>query len=217
MCKIRIKPVPDSKQINLRNQLSSLGDCIPLDRAVNLKEIRQDIDRYKDHFKIYSPRKKGYNRYGLSITSMDGGFSGVPNLDSLREYNQLQGTHFDEPDFRKKTPFFNDCKTLRHCLKPFLEFMGRSHVLRLDKGGFFHPHRDISYTSFRLFITLTPENYVFILNNKKISLLPGQLYYINTFLSHSLFSFINNSFFMVFSIDLSEKTVNTVYENLDSI
>lgn len=199
----------------LRYELFSLGNIIPLNLYVDCDEVKNTISRYKDHFQTYNPRKKGYNRYGLSITSRDGGFSGVPDLDSLYEYNQEQGTHYDEPDFREKTPFFHSCHSLKSALKPFYNFMGRSHILKLDKGGFFPPHRDLSNTSFRLFISFSNiELYSFILDEKKILLQSHRVYCINTYLSHSLFSFENNNFFAVFNIDLDPSALAEVFNYL---
>ena len=199
----------------LQYKLSSLGNIVSLKQFVNPKAVEKSILDYKEHFKTYNPRKKGYNRYGLSITSQDGGFSGIPNLDSLKEYNKRHGTNFDEPDFRKWTPFFKDCKALRDAVSPFHDFIGRSHVLRLDKGGFIPPHRDGSQASFRFFVTLCEDVYVFLLDEKKIFCQSGKIYYINTMLNHSLFSFRDGSLFIVFNIDLCEDSVKAVYQNLE--
>ena len=46
----------------------------------------------------YNPRKD-IKRYGLSITSLDGGTSGVPDLDSLKDYNRENNTQLTECDF----------------------------------------------------------------------------------------------------------------------
>ena len=206
----------DSNQINLRQQLLTLGNIIPLRKYICSTEVKKTISNYQKHFKPYNPRKVGYNRYGLSITSKDGYFSGVPDLDSLYEYNKLHGTNFDEPDFREWTPFFKNCGSLKSAVKSFHNCIGRSHILRLDKGGFFPPHRDLSYISFRLFISLCDniQDYVFILDDKRVFFQPNQMYFINTLLSHSLFSFIDGSLFVVFNIDLNKEAVDAVFSNL---
>ena len=149
-----------------------------------ISEVKKTILSYQTNFKPYNSRKIQYNRYGLSITSKDGGFSGIPDLDSLYEYNKLNGTNFDEPDFREWTPFFKNCIPLQKALGPFHNYIGRSHILRLDKAGFFPPHRDLSNKSFRLFISLckNKDDYVFILDEKRVFFQPGRLYFINTFL-----------------------------------
>ena len=206
----------DSKLINLRQQLLSLGNMIPLGKHTCSIEVKKATSKYKDHFKPYNPRKTHYNRYGLSLTSKDGGFSGVPDLDSLYEYNKLHGTNFDEPDFRKWTAFFKDCTSLKSAVEPFHKCIGRSHILKLDRGGFFPPHRDLSYSSFRLFISLcdNKQDYVFILDDKRVFFQQNQIYFINTLLSHSLFSFIDGSLFVVFNIDLNKESVKAVFDNL---
>ena len=45
----------------------------------------------------YNPRKP-IARWGASITSLDGGTSGIPDLDSLKEYNKEHGTDYTEKD-----------------------------------------------------------------------------------------------------------------------
>ena len=204
----------------LRSKLSSLGYLWILDTQYCLKveDVEKNISDYVEHFKLYNPRKKNYNRYGLSLTSKDGGFSGIPDLDSLSEYNQQHGTNFDEMDFREWTPFFKNSEPLKEIMKPFHNYIGRSHILRLDKGGFFPPHRDLCHTSFRLFISLCKkeEDYVFLLDNKKVFFQPGRLYFINTLLTHSLFSFWDESLFVVFNIELSEKAIQAVLQNLSA-
>ena len=207
----------DTNSIYLQQKLLSLGNVVPLDLNINFGETKQTISAYKEHFKPYNPRKKEYKRYGLSLTSQDGSLSGIPNLDSLYEYNKLHGTNFNEPDFRKWTSVFNDCSSLKEAMKPFHNCMGRSHILRLDKGGFSPPHRDLCGISFRLLISLSGiHSHIFILDEKRIFLEDGQLYFINTLLSHSLFSFKDGSLFVIFNIDLTEEAVKAVYNNLSS-
>ena len=201
----------------LEYYLFVLGNIIPLDIHIDSQLVKQDISRYEEHFKPYNPRKKGYNRYGLSLTSLDGGFSGAPDLDSLYEYNKIHKTNYKESSFRKATPLFQSSVSLKTTLKPFEDSLGRSHILKLDKGGFFPPHRDLSNTSFRLFISLADSPYyTFILNEQKISFRPGQLYCLNTKLTHSLFSFENNSLFIVFNTDLSRQSLQNIYKNLEA-
>ena len=209
----------DSKLL-LQYKLSSLGSYYPLHikYCLNVDQVDQKIYSYKEHFQSYNPRKKGYNRYGLSLTSKDGGFSGIPDLDSLYEYNQLHGTQYEEMDFKKWTPLFKNSESLKETMQPFHNYIGRSHVLRLNKAGFFPPHKDLSDTAFRLFISLCKEeeDYVFLLEDKKIFFQPGRLYFINTLLTHSLFSFRDKSLFVVFNIELCEGAVETLFQSLSA-
>ena len=201
--------------MDLHYSLFSLGNIIPLNIYVESEELEKEISAYKEHFKPYNPRKKGFNRWGLSITSLEGNLTGIPNLDSLLEYNQIHGTDYKESDFRKPSPFFKSSQILKTALQPFEGLIGRSHILKLDKGGFIPPHRDRDLNSFRLFCSITSaDRYVFILDEQKIQLKQGRLYCLNTRLSHSLFSFTDNSLFAVFNIDLNKTSLQSIHKKL---
>ena len=67
--------------------------------------LERDLDNFSEHWKPYNP-KKHPGREGLSVTSLDGGFSGIPDLDSIREYcienNKLCNTMIDSLGINKK-------------------------------------------------------------------------------------------------------------------
>ena len=207
------------QQLQWHQVLLSLGKVVSLDKCVNVDSVSKQFLSFGSHFKPYNPRKQGYNRYGLSITSQEGDFSHTPDLDSLNEYNKEHGTSFDESDFKEWTPFFKNCQELREMMTPFHKYMGRSHILRLNKGGFFPPHRDsitVVPKHFRLLISFGDpfHHFVFLLDDERMYLEPGRLYFINTRLVHSLFSFVDKSDFAVFNIDLCEGSVRAVLNNL---
>ena len=69
--------------------LSRFGDMIELDLTTDAEMLigwAEDFEWVK-----YNPRKD-VNRWGLSVTSLDGSISGVPDLDSLFEYNKENNT-----------------------------------------------------------------------------------------------------------------------------
>ena len=68
----------------LYTALSEYGDVFELRRE--LWNPDKFVQWTEDNFEYvrYNPRKN-VPRYGLSITSLDGGVSGVPDLDSLYE------------------------------------------------------------------------------------------------------------------------------------
>ena len=206
------------QQVQLHQLLLSLGKMAALNISIDSSHISEQILPFNSHFKPYNPRKKGYNRYGLSITSRDGSFSHIPDLDSLSEYNKEHGTNFGEGDFREWTPFFKTCRELREIMAPFHKYMGRSHILRLNRGGFFPPHRDgmtFVPTHFRLLISLSvSDNFVFLLDDERIFFKRGWLYFVDTQLAHTFFSFTDGNDFIVFNIDLCEDSVRAVLKNL---
>lgn len=206
------------KQTQAYQRLSSLGKIVLLCGKLNVCDIQEKIKIYEKDFKYYNKRKPGYNRYGLSLTSKDGNFSGSPDLDSLKEYNKENNTNLKERDFREWTSLFKECEKLQIIMEPFYKHIGRSHILRLNRGGFFPPHRDDIGSvpqSFRLFISLSdPEHFVFLLDNEVMFFYPGKLYFINTHLNHCIFSFHDKNDFIIFNIDLSEESAKAVINKL---
>lgn len=171
-------------------------------------------------WKQYNPRKDGYNRYGLSVTSADGGYSGIPDLDSLREYNAINGTDYTEASFNKRTSISNKYPVLEQLLNAFDPDCGRCHFLRLDRGGFFPPHRDngssLPSNTFRIIVPLYnfgKHDAKWIQEDKILHMEMGTTYFINTTKEHSLFSFVDNSIIFVMNIMVTDKSLQTVVKN----
>src|SRR5210317_309022 len=85
--------------------ITRYGSKIELDVTTDAKRLMEWIGTF--NWVKYNPRKD-VNRWGLSVTSLDGGLSGVPDLDSLLEYNKENGTSYTEKDFDKPTAVLND-------------------------------------------------------------------------------------------------------------
>ena len=178
-----------------------------------------EIKPYGDDWKQYNPRKFGFNRFGLSLTSLDGGMSGIPDLDSLLEYNAINGTDYNEGDFRTPTELLRTSKSLQGGLVDLLPHLGRSHIINLKKGGFFPPHRDSYHLSpnvFRLFamISGTEDSYKFLIDDKNYYFQPGKIYLFNSMLAHSVFSFSDYMKMLVLNVDLTPTAVKLVLRNI---
>lgn len=167
----------------------------------------------------YNPRKD-IKRYGLSITSLDGSLSGIPDLDSLGEYNKENNTRFKEKDFRTFTSVY-EYPDLQKMLKPIENNIFRSHILKLDPGGYFPPHRDfrgLKFDSFRLIVPLgnmNPPNFNFVIEDKIYHWNEGSVYFVDTAKMHYLFNASTNpSYLIVYNVDLTDDTVRFVIKNL---
>lgn len=175
---------------------------------------------YKNfEWKQYNPRKQ-INRYGLSITSLDGGVSGNPDLDSLREYNQQEGTNYGEHSFTTRTPVA-DYPELKSILDKFGEGVWRSHLLRLDPGGFFPPHRDHKepfIDCFRLIVPLQYTNapyFNFVIDGKITQWDDGFVYFADTTKEHYLFNGGGHpSYWVILNIENTVENVRKVLNNL---
>ena len=200
----------------LYDSLARYGDVYSLKLSVNAIDLMNKLKLYKNEWVKYNPRKD-IPRYGLSITSLDGGLSGIPDLDSIKEYNTKHNLDLDETNFNTKTELW---PLVQDALAPFENYLGRTHFIRMERTGCFPPHRDqysIDVNCFRLFIAIDgcnpPDNY-FIIDEKIYHWEHGRVYFINTCKEHTVFTTGFQSTFVVANIIISDESVNAVLKNL---
>ena len=180
------------------------------------EKILSELDTFSHEWKPYNPRKKP-GREGLSVTSLDGGFSGVPDLDSIREYCIKHQVRLGEMSFTEPTEAAPIVDTFT---KPFEGYVGRSHIIRMSPGGMFPPHRDHGGRSgeaevFRLLVPLygcNPPSMWFCLEEQPLHFEHGRAYFINTLQEHTVFA-VYDCAFIVFNIEVNTKTVQALIRN----
>lgn len=187
------------------------GEVVELDfPKMDLNHVKNVLDKHPG-WKPYQPHKAGNNRFGLSVTSLDGQYSGEPDLYSLREWHRMTGQSYDEMSFKKRTNIVQFIPELDEFLNFWEPSLGRTHFLRLDKGGFFPPHRDngafVSVPTFRIIVPI----YNFGINDmkwiqdEKIQRFDlGATYFVNTSRLHSVFSFVDNCLMLVLNVRTDE-------------
>lgn len=198
---------------HLTDFITNFGNVIELDfPKFNIQQFTDVLLKHPG-WKPYQPHKLGNNRFGLSVTSLDGGYSGEPDLYSLTEYRAMTGKGYSEYDFNKRTSIVEMLPQLNPFLDFFTPALGRVHFIRLDKGGFFPPHRDnglfVEVESYRILVPI----YGFGINDMKwiqeeqiLNLREGNFYFINTTRAHSLFSFTDNCIMLVLNV-MTDKQV----------
>lgn len=210
-----------AEQNLLQNRLFSLGDIIPIKFKTSPDAINEILKKkYNNVWQKYNPRDGGIARYGIPITSHDGNIIDPISLDSIRQYNKENGTHYTEQSFSIHTPIVNDIPYIKPVLDMFNGHVCRSHYLRLSNGGYFPPHRDGVYnTSFRILIPLTYDRYntFFMFEEEPKFFENGQAYVLNTVKRHTVISLKDHMDMIVLNISLNNETVNTVYNNLDGV
>lgn len=190
---------------DLYNVLTRFGDCYKLNAHMDWNPNL--LSNYE--WIQYNPRKN-IDRDALSITSLDGGMSGKPDLDSLYEYYNQTGIALYEKDFNKKTIIYDYFKTW---LDPVAAHLGRTHIIRLNNGGYFPPHRDNKHfdiESFRLFIPLTYDTSTnfFMLEDNKLEFERGYMYFIDTAKMHTVFNASDIPwYFVVVNLVLTEESI----------
>lgn len=200
------------------NSLITFGDVIGLDIVVDSNKLIKEIQNY--NWEKYN-KKKINNRYGLSITSLDGELCGI-DLDSIYEFNDEHKTNYTESNFKEKTQIYADSEEIQHATKIFDKYLLRTHLLKLDIGGFFSPHRDCreqEQQSFRVIVPIkncNPPKMYFIYDGKILHFNCGQAYFLNTNKEHCLFSFVDNSIMLVMNIECNKNSIDTVLQHMNA-
>ena len=195
------------------NSLLSFGDLIPLKLKCDVKKLFDETEEFV--YLKYNPRKD-IERYGLSITSLDGSLNGI-DLDSIKEYNKENNTEYDELSFNKFTKVYHTSSEIQKIVEPFKNHIGRSHILSLQEGGYFPPHRDLpvyveQQNSLRILVPLkgcNPPDMYFMYEDKPLHFEHGRAYFLNTNKSHNLFSF-KGSEMIVLNIKTNEEVYNII-------
>jgi hypothetical protein len=201
--------------------VSSYGDVIEL--GFDTVDVIAHKDLILNHpgWRQYNSYKHGYNRYGLSMTSLDGGYSGVPDLESLIEYYWETKEIYHDRDFKVRTPLSYEIPEVSKLFDFFGDSLGRAHFLRLDRGGFFPPHRDHEWKlpndMFRIvipFYNFHASNMTWVFDGKVVELKEGITYFMNTTKAHSLFSYVDGCTMLVLNVSATEDTMNRLVRKM---
>jgi hypothetical protein len=215
----------DINHVHSLIRLSLLGDVVKLKIKFNKSLILSELEPFKNDWKQYNPRKQ-IRRMGLSITSYDGLLSGIPDLDSLLEFNASNNVDYRTEDCNIFTPVYSTSSELKKIIDPIKPNVGRSHFLKLNAGGFFPEHRDsygLDSDGYKIpdvirligFVkNCNSSSFKFIINDKLITFEEGTMYYFNSMMPHSLFSFNDDCIMIVMVVKFDCTIYNYIISNL---
>ena len=200
-------------------RLSFMGDWLQMKQKIDTKQIMKDIDGFKHHWKPYNLRNPN-NRWGLSITSLDGKLSGIPDLDSLLQYNKIHGTSITNHHIKEYTEVYKQSEEIQKLIAPWKPWLGRCHFLKLNTGGYFPEHYDINkiefgYEEIRLIAFINncnKKDLKFIYEDTVRDVEDGTLYYFNANKRHSVFSTAEDIIMCVFCLKFDEELFKTLIE-----
>ena len=201
---------------NIYRSLTDMGDFYPLNFKFDKVFIEEYLERHRDNFQVYNPNKPNYNRYGLSLTSLEGKIDGT-DLTSIKEYNKLNNTQYNEMSFKVDTEYFKELKNGCSDFQTLDNLLGRSHIVNFGRGGFFPPHRDLG-ESIRLiaFLNSDYERSYLLKEDKRINWTPNKLYFFNTKKEHSYFNFAQNADVLVLNMEVTKKSYDWIISRLSS-
>jgi len=192
------------EQIAVESWLCSMGDVIPLNLMIDVHAFNQEIAHFDDKWVPYLHKNDRSNdRQGLSLFGLPGGghSDGLSMPESIRKAKKM----LHEMEFTEPTEVFKHCTSLHETFKWFSP-VGRSFLVKCNAGGWFYPHRDdpqLFRKSMRLIAFLKhsgAHQYDFILDDRKVMVEEGRVYYINTRKMHRTMSYVNDSIHLIMNI-----------------
>lgn len=198
---------------DIMNELSliTLGDFEPLDILLNVNQYKKEIALFENDWVEYLPKEgRVNNRHGLSFTTMPGGdHMSLPSLGEIcfKEQRKVSENEMCEP-----TELYHACESLHPWFNLFPK-LGRTFVVRCGLGGYFPPHRDwpaLKRDSFRLIAFMSgcgPYDYDWIMNDQKMMIEPGRVYYVNTRKTHRTMSWHKNSQHIIMNIPMTTENI----------
>ncbi len=207
-------------QETLANEVAllNIGDFEPLNIKINTGTLLQELEKFQNDWQDYLPRTdRPNNRKGLTLTTLPG----KTHLDapSLAEASYAAKRRLSELEFNHKTDVYHACKTLTPLFEKFPE-LGRTFFVKSDVGGYFVPHRDhpaMPRDVFRLVVFVnncSPLDYDWLMDDRKLMIEPGRVYYVNTRKTHRTISWVNDSIHLILNVPMTSENVARVIANL---
>tara|TARA_Y100001949_G_C15985104_1_gene330198 strand:+ start:1428 stop:2183 length:756 start_codon:yes stop_codon:yes gene_type:complete len=195
-------------------QLLVLGDVVPLNYYISEQNFLNQIEQYKDKWtdlpgKLQVPRKALLLTGLKTDTYTDNGTHLNHKAQEINDYG------LSELEFKYPTKLYNDLICLTS-LMDYFSPLGRSFLLKLDAGGGFPPHRDypeIPREVFSIFLFFGKPVKWFI-NNKKVDIELGRLYYINTRKLHETVCNEDSSFHVCLRVP---QTMENIYKLMNML
>lgn len=204
----------------LSNEVSllNIGDFEPLKIKIDVNLLMTELDRFKNDWQDYLPRSdRPNNRKGLTLTTLPG----KTHLDapSLAEASYAAGRRLSELEFDHRTEVYHACRSLDPLFSQF-PTLGRTFLVKSNTGGYFVPHRDepaMPRDVFRLIVFVNncgPYDYDWLMDDRKLQIEHGRVYYVNTRRTHRTISWVDNSIHLILNVPMTSENVSRVIANL---
>jgi len=207
-------------QDTISNELSllSIGDFEPLNIKIDVRGLMSEINQFKDDWQDYLPRTdRPNNRKGLTLTTLTG--KTHKDAPSLAEASYAAKRRLSELEFNHATDVYHACTSLDPLFRLF-PVLGRTFFVKSDIGGYFVPHRDhpaIPRDVFRLVVFVNncgPLDYDWLMDDRKLQIEHGRVYYVNTRKTHRTISWVNDSIHLILNVPMTPENVSKVIANL---
>jgi hypothetical protein len=213
----------DSSQVDqetLANELalSNLGVFEPLKWKIDCGAFMSEIEQFKNDWQDYLPRTdRPNNRKSLVLFNLPGRTH--RDNPSLAQASYAANRRLSETEFNSPTEVYDCCYSLQDFLDHWRP-LGRTFLVKSDVGGYFVPHRDhpsMPRNVFRLIVFLNncgPLDYDWWMDDRKLQIEHGRVYYLNTRMTHRTVSWVNDSIHLILNVPMTSENVAKVIAGL---
>lgn len=200
----------------LWSSLTSLGSYVKLNISIDEHQVLDQLSQFNDNWCPYNTHHEFINRWGLPITSKSGDIMDICHLENYSYLQEYHDKNINESEFSVPTEVYYAIPEIKKVVDIFSPDIGRVHLLKVDKGGYFPPHRDfIGYSPeyFRIicvFGNCSETDYVQMLHDQPFRPSSSNLYFVNFQLNHSVFSFTDGLYNLIITVKLNERTHNLI-------
>lgn len=204
----------------LANEISllNIGDFEPLNIKIDTNLLMNELNQFKEDWQDYLPRSdRPNNRKGLTLTTLQG--KTHKDAPSLAEASYAAKRKLSEIEFNHKTEVYHSCRSLDSLFSIFSD-VGRTFFIKSDIGGYFVPHRDhpaMPRDVFRLIAFVNncgSLDYDWLMDDRKLQIEQGRVYYVNTRKTHRTISWTNDSIHLILNVPMTTENVAKVIANL---
>lgn len=200
-----LAPMPTMDDVICEMQLSAIGDFVPLAVRIDTKLLKEQLKEWNNKWVPYLRREGVTNdREGLLLVGLEG--DQVGDSLSMPEIWKRTGKRLDEKDINVPTELYHSLTALHPILNVF-DTLGRTMLVKLNKGGWFPPHKDHPYLSrdcFRIvgFVSENTDHSSFEWEHdyRRVDVQPGRCYYVDTRKTHRTACWGDDSIHLVMNI-----------------
>ena len=208
----------DNETLSNELTLLNLGSFEPLNIWINTGQYMQEIQQFNNDWVDYLPRTdRPNNRKALTLLNLPG--KTHKDVPSLAEASYAAGRRLSELEFNEPTDVYRSCTSLQSFLDSW-QPLGRTFIVQSNTGGYFVPHRDhpsMPRECFRLIVFLNnvgPLQYDWLMDDRKMNIQSGQVYYVNTRMTHRTISWVDNSQHLILNVPFTTTNVSRVIASL---
>jgi hypothetical protein len=205
---------------NISNELTllNLGNVVPLNIKIDCNRFMSEIKQFDTDWVDYLPRTdRPNNRQALTLTNLPG--TDHKTNVSLAQASYAANRKLSELEFNQPTDVYKSCRSLHNFLDQW-QPLGRTFLVKSNVGGYFVPHRDhpsMPRDVFRLIVFLNncnPLDYDWLMDDRKMQIEMGRVYYVNTRMTHRTISWVNNSIHLILNVPFTSESVSKIVANL---